>query len=69
MKRVAILIIKFYQRFISPFIGQHCRYHPTCSEYCIQALAKYGIVRGCWLSTKRILRCNPFVKGGYDPLE
>ena len=58
--------------FISPifsYLGVHCKYEPTCSEYAMQAIEKYGFLKGCFLSIKRILRCNPFSKGGYDPLK
>ena len=63
-----ILIIKLYQSFISPLIGANCRYTPTCSEYSINSFKKYGLIRGFYLSTKRILKCNSFFKGGYDPV-
>ncbi len=69
MKYVLILIIKFYQNFISPFFLPSCRFYPTCSTYFIQALKKYGFFKGSYLGIKRILRCNPFHKGGYDPLK
>lgn len=69
MKKILISVIKFYKRFISPYIGPRCRFYPTCSEYSIQAIEKYGMYKGIWLSTKRIIRCNPFSKGGYDPLD
>lgn len=69
MKIVFIAFIRFYQRFISPLFGAKCRFTPTCSQYAIEALEKYGIFKGTWLSLKRILRCNPFCKGGYDPLK
>ncbi|MDY6308935.1 MAG: membrane protein insertion efficiency factor YidD [Lachnospiraceae bacterium] len=66
--RFFILMIRFYQRFISPYIGRHCKYTPTCSQYAIEALQKYGCIRGSLLAIWRILRCNPFSKGGYDPV-
>ena len=71
MAKLAILLIKFYQKFISRYIliGRHCRFYPTCSEYSLQAYRKYGFVKGTFLSIYRILRCNPFNKGGYDPLK
>ncbi len=72
MKKFSILIIKGYKMFISPifsYLGVHCKYEPTCSEYAMQAIEKYGFLKGCFLSIKRILRCNPFSKGGYDPLK
>ena len=72
MKKIFISLIKFYKKFISPFfenIGIHCKYEPTCSEYTKQAIEKYGAMKGIMLGFKRILRCNPFSKGGYDPLK
>ena len=63
-----ILIIKFYQSFISPLIGANCRYTPTCSEYSINSFKKHGLIKGFFLSVKRISKCNPFFKGGYDPV-
>ncbi|MDO4799251.1 MAG: membrane protein insertion efficiency factor YidD [Bacillota bacterium] len=69
MKRILLAIIRGYQRFISPMFGRSCRYHPTCSTYAMQAIEKYGALKGSWLAFKRILRCNPFFPGGYDPLK
>lgn len=69
MKKIMIGIIKFYQRNISPLLGSNCRYLPTCSEYSVQAFEKYGFFKGLYLTVFRILRCNPFSKGGYDPLK
>ena len=63
-----ILIIKFYQSFISPLIGANCRYTPTCSQYSIISLKKHGLFLGLYLSIKRIIKCNPLFKGGYDPV-
>ncbi len=69
MAKIFILLIRFYQRFISPLKGKPtCIYTPTCSEYAIQAFHKYGFFKGLFLSVKRILRCHPFHKGGYDPV-
>ncbi len=68
MKRILMAIILFYQKQISPFLGKNCRFSPTCSQYALQAIQKYGALRGGWLTLKRILRCNPFCKGGYDPV-
>lgn len=71
MKRVFIFLLKSYQKYISPFfkaIGVNCKYYPSCSEYMKQAIQKYGSFKGLYLGIKRILRCNPFSKGGYDPL-
>ena len=71
MKKIMINIIKFYKKHISIFFekwGIKCKFYPTCSEYSIQAIEKYGVLKGIFLTIKRILRCNPFSKGGYDPL-
>jgi putative membrane protein insertion efficiency factor len=64
-----ILLIRFYQKFISPLKGQTCRFYPTCSQYSLEAFKKYGIYKGIYLSIKRILKCHPFHHGGYDPLQ
>ena len=63
-----ILSIRIYQLFISPIIGSNCRYSPTCSQYGIIALKKYGILKGSILTAKRIAKCNSLFKGGYDPV-
>ena len=65
---IIIFIIRIYQKVISPLIGKNCRFYPTCSEYSVLALKKYGPLKGSYLAVKRILRCNPFNEGGYDPL-
>ena len=67
MKRAIVFIIKNYQLNISPYIGAHCRFRPTCSEYFIQAVDRYGALKGSFLGVKRILRCHPGNPGGYDP--
>ena len=64
-----ILIIRIYQIFISPLTPATCRFYPTCSTYFIQALEKYGLIKGTYLGIKRILRCHPWNPGGYDPLK
>ncbi len=64
-----IFTIKLYQKYISPLKGATCRFYPTCSQYGIEALKKYGTLKGTYLTTKRILKCHPFNKGGYDPLK
>ncbi len=68
MKYIAILFVKFYQKCISPYCPGCCRYIPTCSNYTISALNKYGIFKGSWLGLKRIVSCNPLGGKGYDPL-
>ncbi|WP_448583674.1 membrane protein insertion efficiency factor YidD [Thermocrinis sp.] len=66
MKKLAIHLIKFWQRFVSPLYPPSCRYYPSCSNYAIMAIEKYGFVRGSFKALLRILRCNPFFKGGVD---
>ena len=68
MKKIAIIMIKFYRLFISPLKPPTCRFVPTCSEYALQAIEKYGILRGGSKAVRRILRCHPFHPGGYDPI-
>jgi len=68
MKYIFILLIKGYQKVISPLLPPSCRFYPTCSEYALQAFTKYGVIKGGAKATWRILRCNPFNKGGFDPL-
>lgn len=63
-----VIMIRFYQWVISPVIGPKCRYTPTCSQYALEAFRKYGVVKGFWLSVKRISRCHPWGGHGYDPL-
>ena len=69
MKKIMIYMIRFYQKYLSPLkVRPHCIYTPTCSQYAIEALEKYGALKGSLLAIWRILRCNPFSKGGYDPV-
>ncbi|MDR0450460.1 MAG: membrane protein insertion efficiency factor YidD [Treponema sp.] len=68
LRKTALLLIRFYQTAISPHFPPSCRYVPSCSEYACQALEKYGLCRGLYLSFKRILRCHPLRPGGYDPV-
>ncbi len=68
MKRIALGLIRFYKRFISPTLPPSCIYHPTCSEYAYEAIEKHGVLRGSWLGLLRLLRCHPFAHGGYDPV-
>lgn len=67
-KFTLITIIKAYQHFISPLLGPHCRFNPTCSSYAIEAINCHGILKGSWLSVKRILKCQPLSTGGDDPV-
>ena len=68
LKKILIFPVKLYKRYISPHLGENCRYWPTCSEYMMQALETHGAVKGLALGTLRLLRCNPWAKGGYDPV-
>lgn len=68
MKFSLVLLIKFYRNFISPLKPPACRFVPTCSEYALLAIEKYGVWRGLYLAIRRILRCHPFHPGGYDPV-
>lgn len=67
-KRFCLAEIRGYQRYISPLLPDACIYIPTCSQYAVEAIEKYGVVKGCWLGVRRILRCHPFHAGGYDPV-
>ncbi len=68
MRRIAAAPIRLYQRLISPGLPRRCKYEPTCSAYATQSIAQYGILRGLVLASWRLLRCNPFSHGGYDPV-
>jgi len=68
-RRVFVLPIRFYKRFVSPALPSRCRYHPSCSGYAVEAVERYGILRGVVLAAWRLLRCNPWSLGGYDPVE
>ena len=68
MSGILTLIIRFYRQFISPLKMPCCRFVPTCSEYALEAIKKYGAIKGSWLAIKRILKCHPFHKGGYAPV-
>lgn len=67
-KRFCLAAIRGYQRYISPLLPDACIYIPTCSQYAVEAIEKYGVAKGCWLGVRRILRCHPFHAGGYDPV-
>lgn len=67
MVKLLVKIIRLYQKYISPLFGRKCRFYPTCSQYTIEVLHKYGLVAGLFKAIKRIIKCNPFHPGGYDP--
>ncbi len=68
MKVLLLIIVRIYRRLISPFLGQSCRFEPTCSAYAERALVEHGAIRGSWLTLLRLGRCHPWHKGGYDPV-
>jgi len=68
MRQAVILSLRFYKRWISPMLPSACRYHPTCSEYMLNAVEKYGVLKGVGLGIGRLLRCHPFREGGFDPV-
>lgn len=68
MKTVALSLLRFYKTRVSPGLPSACRYTPTCSEYAMEAIEKHGVLRGSWLATRRLVSCNPFSRGGYDPV-
>jgi len=68
LKHIFLIIINFYRKFISPSLPSSCRFYPTCSHYSYEAIERYGAIKGLWLSIKRISKCHPFHKGGFDPV-
>ena len=68
MKRLAIFLLRGYQYLISPLLGPRCRFHPSCSHYAIEALQQHGLLRGLWLTLRRLLRCHPWPPGGHAPV-
>ena len=68
MGRMMVAMIRLYQLLLSPLLGQNCRFTPTCSQYAIEAIQKYGAIRGVWYGVCRIARCHPFNAGGFDPV-
>ncbi len=68
MQKILIFLIRGYQYVISPWLGNHCRFHPSCSHYAVTALRNHGAARGGWLALRRLSRCHPWHEGGYDPV-
>jgi putative membrane protein insertion efficiency factor len=68
MRSAVTALILFYQRFVSPLLGPRCRFHPSCSNYALQAFREFGTLHGAWLTVKRLARCHPWHPGGYDPV-
>ena len=68
MRRLIIFLIRVYQTILSPFVGQHCRFYPSCSTYAVEAVEKHGAARGLWLAIRRLSRCHPWHEGGVDPV-
>ena len=68
MKYILIGLLRMYKKIISPMLPNSCRFHPTCSVYAMEALEKHGVLNGTWLAIKRVLKCHPFHKGGFDPV-
>lgn len=68
MKHIVLIAIRGYKKAFSPLLGQHCRFFPSCSDYTAEAIAKYGLLRGLFLGTKRLLKCHPLHPGGVDPV-
>ncbi|THB63078.1 MAG: membrane protein insertion efficiency factor YidD [Gammaproteobacteria bacterium] len=68
MRNPLLLLIRLYQKLLSPLLGNNCRFHPTCSQYTYTAIERHGTIRGLWLGLKRILKCHPFHPGGFDPV-
>jgi putative membrane protein insertion efficiency factor len=66
--RAALFVLEAYRRFLSPLLPRACRFHPTCSEYCVEAIRRHGVGRGTALGLRRLLRCQPFTAGGFDPV-
>ena len=68
IQQLLLALIQVYRYALSPFLGQRCRFHPSCSAYAAEALTRYGPLRGSWLAIKRVFRCHPFHPGGHDPV-
>ena len=68
MGRIIVALVRLYQKLISPLVGPRCRFHPTCSDYAVEAIRTHGAARGSWLALKRIGHCHPWHEGGFDPV-
>ncbi|MBU1424569.1 MAG: membrane protein insertion efficiency factor YidD [Gammaproteobacteria bacterium] len=68
MKTILLLLVRGYQLILSPVLPPSCRFSPSCSQYSLEAISKYGALKGLWLTIKRVIRCNPWNPGGYDPV-
>jgi hypothetical protein len=68
MRKILIWLIRAYQLLISPLFGNHCRFYPSCSQYAVEAIDRYGVLMGCWLALRRVLCCHPWHPGGIDPV-
>ncbi len=68
LRKLAVAPIVVYQRLVSPLLPRRCRFVPTCSEYAVAVITKHGVLRGSWLAVRRVLKCHPFHRGGYDPV-
>lgn len=68
MKQIAIALVRIYQHTLGPYLGGACRFHPSCSNYAIEAIEEHGAVRGFWMAIRRVGRCHPFSQGGFDPV-
>lgn len=68
MRKTIIALLRLYKRYLSPILPSACRFHPTCSEYMLEAVSKYGVLRGVTMGFRRLLRCHPFHAGGFDPV-
>ena len=68
MRRLLLGLIRLYQFLLSPFLGQNCRFQPTCSDYALEAIERFGVIKGGYLSLRRLIKCHPFHEGGFDPV-
>lgn len=68
VSNLIVFALRMYKRWVSPLLPSACRFHPTCSEYMLEAVQRHGVVRGIWMGTRRLARCHPFHQGGFDPV-